>query len=746
MLRSSFFVALIVVSCVGAQEGEVPDFGRDVLPVLSTRCFACHGPDSEARQANLRLDSRDDAVAARGDAPAIRPGKPDESEIMRRVLASGPSRMPPEDAGKAALRPDEVSILSRWIAGGAAYTPHWAFQARRASRPQTLKDGPWIRTPVDRFVKARLDQEGLEPNPREEPGRLLRRVSIALTGLPPGDAELQAFVANPTDTALDLAIERRLTGPRYAEHWTRHWLDLARYADSSGYEKDNPRSIWRYKEWVLRAFASGMPFDEFTVTQLAGDLLPNATDDDRIATAFHRNTLTNDEGGTDDEEFRVAAVVDRVNTTYEVWNGLTMACAQCHSHRYDPISQVDYYRSYAYFNQTEDRDQPDESPVIRTQPESERGRLSLARAMPELRKAWPETPVMKELSSTARRSSHLLIKGSFSSKGPPVEPGTPPSIGFELPQESRDRLGLARWLVHPNHPLTARVIANRWFEKVMGRGLVESLGNFGTQGTPPTHPQLLDVLADELIESGWDLRHLLRLIVRSSTFAQSTAATSESLRRDPTNRLLGRATRVRLDAEELRDVVLDVSGLLHHRFGGPPVRPPQPDLGLSPYSGLRWEGSVGTDRYRRGVYTFWRRSQPYASFVAFDATARDQCVSRRERTNTPLQSLALMNDPVIVEAAQAFARELCLRFPHVRERVAAGFYRATGRQPSDRERQALLDLATVARSRFAGERNSAWSAACDPLGPLPTGVDVVEAAAWTLTCQALLTMDEAITR
>lgn len=746
MVRSVLLLLLGIVANAHAQNPDAVEFGRDVLPVLSTRCFACHGPDDEARQADLRLDRPADALAKRANGFAIVPGKPAQSQLLTRIRARGAERMPPEDSGKPPLRPDEVAILEKWVASGAVYTPHWAFQPRAKVTPPRVRDESWVRTPVDRFVKAQLERENVDPNPREGPGRLLRRVSLVLTGLPPDDGELRRFLADPSEAALDAAIDRRLTGPRYAEHWTRHWLDLARYADSSGYEKDNVRSIWRYKEWVLQAFSTGMRFDAFTMKQLAGDLLPGATDDDRIATAFHRNTLTNDEGGTDDEEFRVAAVVDRVNTTYEVWTGLTMACAQCHNHRYDPISQVDFYKSYAYFNQTADRDRPDESPVLRTEPLLNAVGWLGHGAKSESRPVWPETPVMRELPTKERRDTHVLIKGSFAAKGASVAPGTPSFLSSFPSADGDDRAALARWLLHPDHPLTARVIANRWFEKVMGTGLVDTPGNFGTQGVPPTNPELLDYLAQELVDSGWDLRHLLRLIVKSSTFAQSTAIPSVGAHRDPANRLLSRMSRVRLDAEEIRDAALAVSGLLHHRLGGPPVRPPQPDLGLSPYSALRWEGSSGSDRYRRGVYTFWRRSQPYASFATFDATPRDQCVSRRPRTNTPLQALALMNDPVMVEAAQALARRLCLEVNEPRARLIEGFLRVTGRTPDAPEVDTLLELANSVRIALASDRSSAEKVACLPLGPLPRDADVLEIASWTLVAQALLTMDEAITR
>lgn len=739
MRSVAWLILCIVVTPVTGQSTDTPDFGRDVLPILSSKCWSCHGPDPEGRHADLRLDDAREAVRPRDDGAAIVPGDPAASLVMARIKAVGASRMPPEDAGKSALKPGEIAVLEAWIRGGAEYRPHWAFVPRRKPTPPAVRDSAWVRTPVDRFVLAPLEASGTRPAPREEPGRLLRRLSFALTGLPPSKDEIDRFVADPSPRAWSAAVERRLSGPRYAEHWTRHWMDLARYADSAGYEKDAPRSIWRWKEWVLEAFASGMPFDVFTRKQIAGDLLPGATDEDRIATAFHRNTLTNDEGGTDDEEFRVAAVVDRVNTVFETWTGLSMGCAQCHTHRYDPITIEDYYGAYAYFNQTEDADRGDEAPVLRTPPFGVRGR-------PDTRpEDWPTTPVLRELPAQNRRETRVLLRGSFASKGALVAPHTPTALPGRPPVHG-DRRDLAEWILAPENPLTARVIANRWFEKIVGRAIVDSVGNFGTQGASPTHPELLDWLAEELIASGWDLRHLIRLIVESSTFAQSARTTPETLRADPENRRLARGSRVRLDAEEMRDAVLEASGLLHHRFGGPPVRPPQPDLGLSPYSGLRWEESDGADRRRRGVYVFWRRSQPYAPFSAFDATPRNICTSKRERTNTPLQALALMNDPVVIEAAQALARVVLVTESNDAARLETGFVRTAGRRPFPHEASTLADLLAKGRARFASAPSDAVAFASDPLGPLPTGLAPSEAAAWTLVAQVLLTMEEAVVR
>ena len=550
------------------------------------------------------------------------------------------------------------------------------------------------------------------------------------------------------------------------------WLDLARYADSAGYADDPARSIWPYRDWVIAAFNRNQPFDEFTRDQLAGDLVPWATDAQKIATAFHRNTLTNNEGGTSDEEFRSVAVVDRVNTTLSVWMGTSIACAQCHTHKYDPLTQTEYFQIYALLNQTADADRSDESPTLAIDdsfgkwwrrgliqkrldatPTKERGPLQAA-----LDKLKPATvPVMQELPDGKRRKTHLQHRGSYLDLGAEVQPGTPEAFPPLPDGVPRDRLALAKWLTAPENPLTARVAVNRAWEAVFGTGLVRTSEEFGSQGELPSHPELLDWLAVELVTPTrpgvrpWDMKALLKLIVSSGAYRQGGAVTPETIAADPDNRLLSRAARVRLSAEAVRDQALAASGLLDRKLGGPSVRPRQPQSGLSAAFGasMDWKTSSGGDQYRRGLYTEWRRSNPYPSMVVFDAPSRDTCTVRRNRTNTPLQALVTLNDPVYVEAAQALGRVMAAAPGDTASRLQLGFERVLSRPAKPAEVEAMTKLYDATRRHYADKPGDAKKLATEPLGPVPESlksVPVAELAAWTAAANVLLNLDEALMR
>ena len=723
--------------------GAKVDFNRDVRPILAQNCFACHGQDEAKRAKGLRLDGRDSAVKPlkNGDI-AIVPGDPESSELFLRVTEEDDTlRMPPRKVGSRLTRA-EIDILRRWIAQGAEYAPHWAFVAPKARPMPKIADTSWPRNGIDFWILDRLQKEGLKPSLEASRPVLLRRLSLDLRGLPPTPEEVERFVAERAPDAYEKTVDRFLADPAFGERWARVWLDQARYADSAGYGSDPLRpSIWRYRDWVINAFNRNQPFDQFTVWQIAGDLLPGSAVEQKIATAFHRNTMTNTEGGTDDEEFRVAAIKDRVDTTMQVWMGLTMGCAKCHSHKFDPITHEEYYKFYAFFNQTADDDRPDEAPVLAAPTESltaliapldarlaalrkelatATGRLSglqakweeslssansagrkgipkdvlaaldvpsktRTKAQAELvtrhfgsiaeelkplrdkitaleksRPAIPSLPVMAELPKEKRRVTRILRKGNFLDPGPVVQPGVPASLPGIPVGASLDRLGLAQWLVDRQNPLTARVAVNRLWSQIFGVGLVETEEDFGTQGEPPSHPELLDWLAISYADSGWDTKKLLRLILTSATYRQSSKATAVLLERDPLNRLLARSPRMRLEAEMVRDQAMALSGLLSRKLGGPSVFPHQPDgLWQAAFNGERtWATSPGADRYRRGLYTFWRRTVPYPSMATFDAPSREICAIKRVRTNTPLQSFVTLNDPVYVEAAQALARRI----------------------------------------------------------------------------------------
>ncbi|QDU21457.1 PSD1 and planctomycete cytochrome C domain-containing protein [Urbifossiella limnaea] len=747
-----------------AASAQPVDFNRDVRPILSNNCFACHGPDEKERKGDLRLDTKDGALGA------IVPGNPAKSELLARVRSPEPSEvMPPAKSGKK-LTPREIDILDRWVKQGGGYAPHWAYVP--PTRPAVPATKHATSTPIDSFLFYRLEREGLNPQPDADRYALLRRVSLDLTGVPPTWAEAAEFARDNGKAAYERQVDRLLASPRFGEHWARLWLDLARYADSAGYADDPPRTIWKYRDYVIRAFNDNLPFDRFTVEQLAGDLLPNPTEDQLTATAFHRNTLTNNEGGTNDEEFRNVAVVDRVNTTFTVWMGTSIACAQCHTHKYDPLTQREFFGLFAFFNNTADADRSDESPlqefwvpetrekrrraeaevasletilkgVKADQLKADRDRLAtLKKQLPEL-KPLATVPVLKELPQGQRRVTKLQFRGNFMDLGEVVTEGVPAAL-HPLPAGEKSRLTLAKWVVSKDNPLTARVVANRFWEQIFGTGLVRTSEEFGAQGELPSHPELLDWLAVEL-QSDWNVKRFLRLLVTSAAYRQSSKVTPALVERDPENRLLARGPRVRLSAEMVRDQALAAAGLLSPKVLGPSVKPPQPSLGLSAAFGrsIDWQPSTGEDRYRRGVYTEWRRSNPYPSMSTFDAPNRDACTVRRARTNTPLQALVTMNDPVYVEAAQGLARRVLREGGATpAERAAYAVRTALTRPPTDTEVARLVKLYTDARAAFDKDRGRAAQFATNPLGALPAGVDAADAAAWTTVASVLLNLDE----
>jgi mono/diheme cytochrome c family protein len=753
------------------------DYNRDVRPILAKNCFACHGQDDGHRAAKLRLDRRDTALLPRKRGAAIVPHAPEKSLLIERVRTDDESkRMPPMQTGNS-LTQQQIATLKRWIAQGAPYAEHWAFA--KPKRPPL----PAGQNGIDFFVRAQLQKHGLQPATQADHYTLLRRVSFDLRGLPPSPREIDEFLRDRSPDAYEKAVDRFLNDPAYGERWARMWLDLARYADSAGYGSDPLRpNIWRWRDWVIDAFNCNLPYDQFSTEQLAGDLLPHPGLEQRIATAFHRNTMTNTEGGTDDEEFRVAAIKDRVDTTMQVWMGLTMGCAKCHSHKFDPITQQEYYRFYAFFNQTADNDQPDERPTLAapTPEQLEQNRridekiaalkkqlaappLAAVRALrrtpipveslallgeigklEKSRPAAPQVPVMAELPSDKRRQTHLMVKGNHLNPGEKVEPGVPAAF-HPLPNDAPvNRLAVARWLFSPDNPLTARVAVNRYWAALFGVGLVETEEDFGTQGEMPSHPELLDWLATEYVRLGWDTKAFLKLLVTSATYRQSSQTTPEKLAKDPRNRLLSRGPRFRLEAEMVRDQALALSGLLSRKIHGPSVYPPQPPgLWQAAFNGQRtWATSKGEDRYRRGLYTFWRRTVPYPSMATFDATSRETCTVRRIRTNTPLQAFVTLNDPVYVECAQALARRIVKEGgTTTEERARFGLQLCLCRPPRTEQVQQVMELFQTEQEHYRKDTKAALALATEPLGPLPAGMDTAELAAWTVVANVLLNLD-----
>ncbi len=721
---------------------EPVSFADDVLPILATNCLRCHGGVREMAGLNLSDEASVRSLLSSGHR-AVVGGKPLQSELFARVSTSDLNeRMPPDGAG---LSLEEVAVIRRWIAEGAAWGTHWAFAPRvapalptqasslSASRSQSSSPAlaAWARNDIDRFVFARLEEAGLEPSREADAETLVRRVALDLTGLPPEEAVRAAYLANPTDAGFEKIVDAFLASPAYGERFARIWLDLARYADTQGYEKDARRDIWAWRDWVVDALNRDMPYDDFAVRLLAGDLLPNATDDDRIATAFHRNTLTNTEGGTDNEEFRMAAVFDRVSTTWQSFMGVTFQCVQCHGHPYEPIPQREYYQFLAYLNQTADVDRDDDAP-----------RLTVERTGVKT-----SVPVMVELAEAERRRTHRLERGALSAPAEEVTPALPRFLfGAGVAGEGVapiGRLAMAERLASEENPLFARVAANRAWETLFGRGIVETSEDFGAMGSGASDRALLDHLAGVLIARGFSMKELLREIVTSATYRQASEASPAALARDPDNRLWSRAPRLRLEAEQVRDTALAVSGLLSRKPGGPPVMPPQPEgVWQVVYSGDAWATSAGEDRYRRALYTFLRRSSPYPSFIAFDATSRETCTVRRIRTNTPLAALVTLNDPVYLEAAQALA-VVARTEPDDAAAVRVMLERALGRTAREEEVARLVELVTNERARYAEHAELARTLA----GRAAEGsTNIARDAALVAAANAILNADDFLTR
>ncbi len=636
--------------------------------------------------ANLRLDSHEAATGQDGGYAGLVAGDSGASRMLARVTAETNPMPPTGDR----LTPAEIETLRQWIDAGAEYQRHWAFDRPVTPQLPDVTNESWPKNPVDHFVLAKLEARGLAPSGEANRYTLARRLSLDLTGLPPKPESVDAFVADQSADAYERFVAGLLNSSAYGERWASVWLDLARYADSMGYEKDTLRTIWPYRDWVVRALNDNMPFDEFTVQQLAGDLLPEPTDDQFIATGFHRNTMNNTEGGTDDEEFRDEAVKDRIATTGQVWMGLTVGCAQCHSHKYDPISHEEYYSLYAFFNQTEDADTNDDSP-----------KLTVSEGV--------TTPILRELPAENQRETFVHKSGNFRNLGQRVTAGVPAAF-HSLPEGApANRLDLARWITSDENPLTARVTVNRLWARLFGNGIVTTEEDFGTQGEPPTHPQLLDWLATEFVRSGWDVKAMLTTMVTSSTYRQTSNVTPDRLEADPDNTLLSRGPRFRLSAEMLRDQALAASGLLSAKIGGPPVMPWQPEgIWQVVYSSKQWETSPGEDRYRRALYTLWRRTSPYPAMTTFDAPSGETCTIRRIRTNTPLQALVTLNDPTLMEAAQHLAkRSANLGESTAAERLDHIFRHVLARPPSDQESKRLLDLHDAAAGELRRDRENA---------------------------------------
>lgn len=1029
--RTAAGIALAVLLGLMPQaRAQVPSFNHDVRPILSEHCFSCHGPDEASRKAKLRLDLHDDAVADRGGYAAIVPGQPDASAIMQRILSHDPDEVMPPPATKKSLKPEQIETLRAWIAGGATYEAHWAFVPPQRPELPPVSNPTWVRNPIDAFVLARLDQEGLSPTPEADPLTLLRRLSLDLIGLPPTPEEIDAYRAAPPETAYAAAVERLLASPHFGERWARHWLDAAQFADSDGFEKDKPRQVWAWRDWVINALNNNMPYDQFIREQIAGDLMPNATQDQRVATGFLRNSMNNEEGGIDPEQFRMEALFNRMDVIGRAVLGLTVQCAQCHTHKYDPLTHAEYYRLFAYINNADEacmtvytpeeqtrrstvlqkidaeldqakaefpqwpnnmatwesivRAQPQPtwktvsltfddttaggqkclplddgsylaqgyaptrnspksaapSPLttitairldLLTDPNLPRGgpgrsvygacaltefelrigpegepfenfdkweRVEIASAIadinppsralgarfgdrdgprkstvggialaidkdgntgwtteidpgrtnqprfaiftlatplqvppgmklgfrlaqnqggwnsddnqtnnlgrfkisvtdatalpteaipvniqsivlksPESRSAAESKTLFahwlsKQPTLAARhtaietlwqshpagdsqlvyherenpRTTHLLTRGDFLQPAEALSPGTPAFLHPQSPGAPANRLGLAQWLTAQDSPTTARAMVNRTWQHYFGTGIVATSSDLGSQSDPPSHPELLDWLAVELMEAGWDAKAIHRLIVTSATYRQASQVSPALLERDPANRLLARGARFRVEGETVRDIALAASGLLNPTVGGPSVHPPAPAFLFEPpasYGPKPWPVDDGDGSFRRALYTFRFRSVPYPALQAFDVPPGDAPCTRRVRSNTPLQALTTLNEPVFLASARALAGQVLADIrANDAERLSAAFQRCTGRAPTPAELDVLQQFLDKQRKRLADGALNAQTL----LGSDEARAGDRERAAWTLTARVILNLDETITR
>ena len=822
MTRRLAIVALFAVGALQAQTDAVRFFEEKVRPILANNCLGCH--NDQAKVSGLSLASREGAMLGGSRGSAVIPGQVDDSLLVQAVRRAGALKMPPTGP----LPPQDIESLVSWIRSGAAWdepsgrqratASHWSFQPITRPEPPAVRNKEWARNPIDNFVLRKLEEKGIEPSEEADRRTLIRRASLDLIGLPPSPEEVQQYLEDSAPGAYERLVDRLLNSAHYGERWGRHWLDIARYADSNGYSIDGERSIWRYRDWVIEALNQDKPFDQFVIEQIAGDLLPNPSRDQLVATGFQRNTMVNQEGGIDFEQYRVEAVVDRVSTTGVAFLGLTVGCARCHDHKFDPISQREFYQLFAFYNNVDEnggntldgegRDRmmdpllefgkleeyarraalkhqigllEDELVEYRKSLESDwetrfatgkdtveervRGIFNIPRAkrsevdrgtldrffrardagwkarqdgISALNEQLPEiesTMIMRDLPEP--REAYIHIQGNFTRKGDPVSPGTL-SVLPPLPKsENPTRLGLARWLVSKDNPLTPRVTVNRIWQRHFGLGLVETENDFGSQGTPPSHPRLLDWLASEFVRRDWSLKAMHRLIVNSATYRQSSQARPKARKIDPSNRLLARQNRVRLEAEIIRDSGLTVSGLLTPEIGGPSVFPPQPPgAGQFTQYDRQWKADEGPNRYRRGMYTFFWRSAAYPGLALFDAPNAQASTTRRNRSNTPLQALTLLNDEAQTESARALAERVLAKDKSRNARIRFAYETCLARPPRDDERERMSRYLARMTDEFETDRQAVEA----------LGAKSASSAAWTAASRVLINLDEFVTR
>ncbi len=764
MFAIAGFLAATLQSCNtgSTHEGNaetIPDsisYNFDIRPILSDKCYACHGPDANKRQAGLRLDLAENAYKALDENPtahALVPGKPMLSQVFVRITSEDSTlRMPPVESNLS-LTSHEIKLIEKWIAQGAKYEPHWSFTPPEKPQIPVVKNNEWPKNEIDYFILQKQEQKGVTPNAEADKERLLKRLCLDLTGLPPTLQMMDDFQADNSVNAYEKIVDQLLKDKAYGEKMAVHWMDVARFADSHGFQDDSYRSQWPWRDWVIHAFNQNMPYDKFITWQLAGDLMPNATKEQVLATGFNRNHKITEEGGIVDEEYRVMYVTDRTDMFGKALLGVTIECAHCHDHKYDPFSQKEYYKLYAFFNNVREvgiesvvggPETYAKKPLIEITDEDVKDILTFINK-PDTSKLI--VSVMGDLDSL--RKTYVLTRGVYDAHGDEVEAGTPESILPFNNEYPKNRLGLAQWLFDKRNPLTARVFVNQMWQEFFGKGFVKSSGDFGMQGDLPSHPALLDWLAVDFMDHGWDIKRMVKQIATSATYRQSAVVTREKLQIDPDNILLARAPRYRIHAEFIRDMVLSTSGLLVKTIGGPSVKPYQPD-------GL-WEGATsgrgilsmyvqdhGEDLYRRGLYNFIKRTVPPPTMGIFDASNRDQCEVKRLRTNTPLQALMMMNDPAVLEASRVLAARLLSEDNAVKDKIIKAFRLIVCRKPTEKE-------ITVLHYYYEQELKMLTSETAEELlavgeYPISENLDKVMQAAMMQVVNTIYNLEEAITK
>jgi hypothetical protein len=742
-------------------EEPIPDqisYNFDIRPILSDKCFACHGPDPNKREAGLRLDIEEDAFKALKESPgshALVAGKPDLSEAFLRITTKDTALVMPPLNSNLKLNSHEIKLIEKWIKQGAKYETHWSFVKPKKAKLPKVSDSQWTKNEIDYFVLNKMEQKGLEPNQIAGKEHLLKRLSLDLTGLPPSIDMMNKFLADNSPKAYEKVIDQLLKSPAYGEKMALQWLDVARYADSHGYQDDSYRSAWPWRDWVIHSFNKNLPYDQFITMQIAGDLIPNATKEQILATGFNRNHKITEEGGVVDEEYRVQYVIDRTNTFSKALIGVTMECAQCHDHKYDPFSQKEYFQLYAFFNNVKevglesDVGGPEtyaKNPLIEISNEEVKSILKF------INKQDTNKLIVSVMADRdTLRKTYTLKRGAYDAPDKEVFPGTPNSILAFDKNLPKNRLGLSKWLFDKRNPLTARVFVNQLWQEIFGRGLVKTAGDMGMQGELPSHPELLDWLAVDFMENGWDIKQLLKKMVSSATYQQSAVISKSKLEADPENIYLSRAPRYRIKAEFVRDLVLSSSGLLVKTIGGPSVKPYQPNgLWENATSGrgiLRtYKQDHGTDLYRRGMYTFIKRTVPPPVMGIFDASNRDQCEVGRLKTNTPLQALIMMNDPTVLEASRVLATNLDAEKNQVKDKVIKAFRLIVCRKPTEKEIILLSSYYNDQLIAFKKEQSRADKLLAVGEYPIPAKMNKTSVAAMMQVITALYNLEETITK